>query len=392
MSSTPRTNPGSLAAVTRIPGVSAPAVLAGSDAVVVDLRAPKEFAEDHLPGARNVPLFDDDERALVGLLYHRASPERAFQQGLDVVVGKVQRLVASIAAAAGSPAPDVDPREAVLELAMGGLAQTERRLEVVPRDELPARPLVLHCWRGGLRSQSVAALVRHVGLGDASILAGGYKAYRAHVRAELDAAALPPAFVLRGLTGVGKTLVLRELERQRPGWTLDLEGAAGHRSSLLGMVGLEPVTQKTFESRLAARLRAGFPGGVVIYEGESRKVGDAIVPPRIWESLCGGVSIELVADVATRTRVLMDDYLAHDSNRVDLRAQLAAVEERMRPRTPLVELFDARRDEEVVALLLERYYDPLYRHSERSHEYALTIDSADPARAARETVAWIEGR
>lgn len=383
------TNPGSLAAVTRIPAVTASAVLAHPDAVVVDLRAPKEFAEDHLPGAWNVPLFDDDERALVGLLYHRTSPERAFQQGLAVVVGKVQDLVAEIAEVAELPMPEVELREAVLELAMGGLAQTERRLETEPRGDLPARPLVLHCWRGGLRSQSVAALVRHIGLADAVILAGGYKGYRAQVRAELEAWEAPRAVVLRGLTGVGKTLVLRELERLRPGWTLDLEGAAGHRSSLLGMVGLEPVPQKRFESRLAERLRAGFPDGVVVYEGESRKVGDAIVPPRIWESLRGGVNVELVASVETRTRVLMEDYLERESNRVALREQLAAVEERMRPRTPLVELFDARRDEEVVALLLEHYYDPLYRHSERAHDYALTIDSGDPARAAREIAAWI---
>ena len=381
--------PEPLADALSIPSVGAKDLLARPDAVVVDLRAPTEYAQDHVPGAVNVPLFDDDERALVGMLYHRTSPERAFHQGLEVVTAKVCRLVEDLARVASLSTPAPDPREAVAALTHGGLDGMQHRLEVLPRTELPPRPLVLHCWRGGLRSQSVAALARHLGLGDVTILEDGYRSYRAEVRAQLESWNSPRAFVLRGLTGVGKTLVLRELERIRPGWTLDLEGAAGHRSSLLGMVGLEPVSQKAFESRLAERLRAGFPG-LVVYEGESRKVGNAIIPPRIWESLRGGVSLELTAGVAERTGVLMDDYLASEANREALRIQLAAVEERMQPRCPLVELFDARKDKEVVALLLEHYYDPLYRHSEKNHEYAITLDSRDPTQAAQEAAAWIE--
>ena len=391
MASSPRTPPAPQPDVLTIPSIGAKGLLAHPDAVVVDLRAPAEYEQDHVPGAVNIPLFDDEERALVGMLYHRSSPERAFRQGLEVVTGKVCKLVEALVEAADGNSPIPDPREAVTALARGGLEGMQHRLKMVPRTVLPKRPLVLHCWRGGLRSKSVAALARHLGLGDATVLEGGYRAYRAEVRDQLEAWQAPRAFVLRGLTGVGKTLVLRELERIRPGWTLDLEGAAGHRSSLLGMVGLEPVSQKSFESRLAKRLRSGFCGPIV-YEGESRKVGDAIVPPRIWESLRGGVSIELTANVQYRTRVLMDDYLARESDRADLRRQLATVQERMRPRCPLVRLFDARQDEEVVALLLEHYYDPLYRHSESQHEYAITLDSSNPAEAALRVASWIEER
>ena len=254
MDTSPRERP---PAPTRIPALGAEQLLAHPRAVVIDLRSPGEYAEDHVPGSVNVPLFDDDERALVGVLYNHASPERAFREGLEVVLAKVDALVERIAQAAGLDVSSVDLHETVRTLASGGMTEMERRLELVPTDELGARAVVVHCWRGGLRSQSVSALLRAVGLCDAAVLDGGYKAYRAQVREELLGWDPPPAYVLRGLTGVGKTLVLRELEGQRPGWTMDLEAAAGHRSSLLGMVGLEPVPQKTFESRLAERIRRG---------------------------------------------------------------------------------------------------------------------------------------
>ena len=378
---------------SQVPVVRAEQLLACAEAVVIDLRAPSEFAEDHVPGALNVPLFDDVGRALVGTLYARVSPEAGFARGRELVRDHLAELVATIARAAGEPVPDRALDALYEQMTAGGLADLEAALPSEP-GALPERPLVLHCWRGGMRSRSVVAFLRTLGLQRAVGLERGYKGYREAVRAELAAWSSPPAFVLRGLTGVGKTLVLRELERVRPGWTVDLEGLAGHRSSILGRVGLAPVSQKTFESQLAARLRAGFPGPVV-FEGESRKVGDAIIPDGVWAALSAGTSIELVADEATRVRVLCDDYLADEARRAELREALPFIERRLGPRTwdgRLTGLLDARADGEVARLLLEHYYDPLYRHSEQRHDYAATIDSSDPVRAAREIAAWIEAR
>jgi tRNA 2-selenouridine synthase len=366
-----------------IPLMEAAAVLEHPAARVVDLRSPAEFEDDHLPGAVNLPLFDDTERAVVGLLYKRASPEVAFESGMGFVRDKVVELVASIGERVGVQLPLDTVRARAEELAAGGIEGLSERLVPEPVGEPPTEPLVLHCWRGGLRSQSVIALLRRLGLDQAVGLAGGYKAYRARVRAELEGWQAPPCWVLRGLTGVGKTLVLRELERLRPGTTLDLELAAGHRSSLLGMVGLEPVSQKTFESRLAARLR-NLRGAVIVMEGESRRVGDAIVPARIWEALRGGTNLLLEADVPRRVEVLLDDYLADPSARPKLREQLAAVQRRIEgPPVDLLSLFDDGREPELVEVLLERYYDPLYGHSEKGKHYAARIDAADPLTAAR---------
>ena len=385
-----------------IPSVSVAQVLGDEGAVVIDLRSPKEFAEDHLPGANNVPLFDDLERELIGTLFAKASPERAFDEGLRRTRAGVQELVAEIGRVVGWEAPRVDLRSLVDDLAGGGMERMQAALKLVPT-ELPERPVVLHCWRGGMRSRSVTALVRGLGLRDAVLLEGGYKSYRRAVLERLDAFVAPPAFVLRGLTGVGKTLVLRALEELQRGSTLDLELAAGHRSSILGMVGLVPVSQKLFDSRLMERLGQGFPAGWFVLEGESRKVGDSIVPASIWRALRIGTPLELVAPMETRVENLIGDYLAQDENRDHLARQLPFIEERLGPkkwRGVLVQLLADGREEELVEVLLERYYDPLYEHSEKRFlgeraaaglpAYAARFDTNDPETAARAIQAWIE--
>jgi len=379
---------------TGVPVASVAQALGARDAVAIDLRAPVEHARDRLPGAVSLPLFDDDQRALIGTLYSRGSPEEAFAEGARSARGRVGSLVAEIARHAGGEAGATDLEGRLEAMTAGGIQAMERELEARPVGELPPRPVVLYCWRGGLRSRSVVGLLRSLGLERAVALEGGYRAFRRAVIEALEGWEAPPVYVLRGLTGVGKTLVLRELERQRPGWTLDLEACAGHRSSLLGMVGLEPAPQKLFESRLADRLRRGFPGHAV-FEGESRKVGDALIPTRVWEALDGGCDLELTAPLERRVQVLMEDYLAHETNRGELGVQLAKVERLMGPKKyagVLTGLLEAGREAELVEILLERWYDPRYRHGERDHRSARSFDSSDPARAAREIAEWIEGR
>ncbi|MCY2959777.1 MAG: tRNA 2-selenouridine(34) synthase MnmH [Planctomycetota bacterium] len=372
------------------PTITARALAEHPRARVVDLRSPAEFAEDHVPGAVNVPLFDDVQRALVGTLYVQDSPESAFQAARAIVRGRIRELVSGISAATGWRPAEDDFETRVDALTGEGFERMSSFLVAAGETAAPPDPVVLHCWRGGLRSRSVLYFVRELGLGRATLLEGGYKGYRADVMRRLAAFEAPPTFVLRGLTGVGKTLVLREIERLAPELVIDLEALAGHRSSLLGMVGLEPCSQKTFESRIAARLRQPL-GRVLIVEGESRKVGDAIVPPKLWAAMESGVSIELVADVARRVEVLATDYLASPGARDELRRQLPLVEARM-PKAHvgpgLVALLDAGRTDELVRILLEHYYDPLYRHSEKGRSYAERIDATDPRAAAVACVEW----
>ncbi|MEM7518168.1 MAG: tRNA 2-selenouridine(34) synthase MnmH, partial [Planctomycetota bacterium] len=360
---------------------------ARKDIQVIDLRSPSEFADDHLPGALNVPLLNDIERAVVGTLYKQASPQQAFSQGLEFVVAGVTKLVSQVAAATSWDPAQLDPRERVLQMTSAGFDQFRSGLEAQSSKTPEPEAVVLHCWRGGMRSMSVVALLRELGLERAVCLEGGYKAYRRAVLDELEAWTPPQeVYVLRGLTGVGKTMCLREIERLRPGWTLDLEGAAGHRSSLLGKVGLEPVSQKTFESRLAARLRQGFPDGICIFEGESRKIGDAIMPISLWRALSSGVNLRIQADQDVRVGILREDYMRSERSRSELREQLLQLEPRLNPAQPLVELYDEGEIDQLTRVLLERYYDPLYRHSERGRATAADFETRDPLETAAQIV------
>jgi len=393
MSTTPAADLG----LSAVPFASIDALRAAG-ARVIDLRSPAEFADDHVPGAFNVPLFDDQERAMVGLLYRQFSPEAAFAEGRAVVAGKVEALVARIAEAAGwaprggGGLPTAQElRGRVLAMTEHGIGKLDFELTAVPITDLPTDPVALHCWRGGLRSRSVLALVRALGLERAVGVVGGYRGWRARVMPSLATwPGVRRAFVLRGLTGAGKTLVLREVERLRPGSTLDLEALAGHRSSLLGMVGLQPVSQKTFETGLCERLARGFVDDVMIVEGESRKVGDVIVPPRVWGALQGATNLWLEAPIARRVDVLIEDYLARPEALPMLRRQLEAVALRMPNEPDLALMLDRGETRALVELLLVQYYDPLYGNSEAGRSYAATVETTDPAAAARCVLEFVD--
>ncbi len=358
--------------------------------LVIDLRSPGEYAHDHVPGALNVPLLDDAGRALVGFAYTQESPGAGFQHGQALIEARIAELVREVAELAGWDAPELDPVRVVRAATQAGLEKLDDLVAPQPSSSLQQGAVVLHCWRGGLRSRSVVGLLRAMGLDRAVGLHGGYKAYRSLVIEELEQWSSRQTYVLRGLTGVGKTLVLREIERLRPGWTLDLEGCAGHRSSLLGMVGLNPVSQKEFESRVATCLRHR-PVGPLVLEGESRRVGDAVIPEQVWVALDGGGNVLLRADIPRRIEVLATDYLAQPKALPKLRDQLIKVEERMHGAPDLPGLLDAGRIDELVKTLLTDYYDPLYLHSEVGRSYACEIDASDVSRAALDVVDWIEG-
>lgn len=195
---------------------------------VIDARSPGEFAEDHVPGAVNLPVLSDPERAEVGTIYHQVGAFEARRIGAGLVSQNIAQHLA------------------------GHLA--DRRKDY--------RPL-LYCWHGEMRSHSFATVLAAVGW-RVTVLAGGYKTYRAHVVRELDA--VPRLFAYRliaGDTGCGKTRLLHHLAR-RGAQVLDLEGLVGHRGSILGSVGPQP-PQRLFESRLLAAFdrfdpRAGVGG------------------------------------------------------------------------------------------------------------------------------------
>ena len=331
-----------------------------------------------------MPLFDDAARALVGTLYHQESPERAFDEGLQLARARMPQLLEAVL---GRPVEEQVWRDLFAELAevlRGGQATVDLR-PPAPGEAPPE--LIVHCWRGGMRSRSVAALLARLGV-RVGLLEGGYKAYRSWVLERL--AAFPeqeahpsgmPWFVLvAGATGTGKTLLLRRLEAAAPGSTLDLEGLADHRSSILGAVGREPVGQARFESRLAARLDALGPPPWFV-EAESRKVGDVVVPAALFRAMRAGHVVELRAAAELGVQVLLDDYLAAADSHAQIAARLPFLEQRLGAEWVgrLGALLESGDYAQVARVLLERYYDPLYEHSGRDLAPARVVDAASPA-------------
>jgi tRNA 2-selenouridine synthase len=242
---------------------------AHTGALVLDVRSPGEYAHAHIPGAKSLPLFDDGERKEIGTLYKQQSREKAIKRGLDFFGVKMRTLV---------------------EMTEGFLkehrkAQGIRHTGVVSE---PGFPIIVHCWRGGMRSAAVAWLLDLYGF-NIQVLEEGYKGYRRWVRERFEKSY--PFVVLGGYTGSGKTEIIQQLER--PGiLTIDLEGLASHRGSAFGALGMEPQpTQELFENLLARDLHERMKeiqkksGLVLVVEDESQRIGRLQIPMPLWHTI-----------------------------------------------------------------------------------------------------------
>ncbi len=294
---------------------------------IVDVRSPAEFDLDHIPGAINCPVLDDDERARVGTLYVQVSPFEARKVGAALVAHNIARH---------------------MEASFTGKPKNWRPL--------------IYCWRGGQRSAAMSHVMRQVGW-DVKRLAGGYKAYRHAVVTGVEAVTGQFSYrVICGLTGAGKSILLRHLGRLGA-QTLDLEELAAHRGSLLGeLPGERQPSQKMFESRLWQKLKGLAPQWPVFVESESRKVGNVRVPEaliaRMWQSRC--VWLETTSPV--RVALLLRDYHHFTENAQALRDKLDCLvalhgHEKINDWKDKVA---GARWPEFVTQILQEHYDPAY--------------------------------
>lgn len=297
---------------------------------VLDARSPSEFADDHLPGAINVPTLDDQERALVGTLYMQRSSFEAKRAGAPLAARNIARHI-------------------------------EERFRDQPREW---RPLV-YCWRGGGRSGSLVHVLRQVGW-DAQRLDGGYKAFRRQVAAQLET--MPADFrfhVVCGATGSGKSRLLEALG-EAGAQVLDLEVLAAHRGSVLGELPEAPQpTQKSFETAIWSALSSFDRLRPVYIESESRKVGNLRVPDALIRRMREARCFRLEAQADTRVALLMQDYAHFVARPEALVAKLELLRdlhgaERI---DSWKSLLGNGRWHELVRDLLESHYDPAYRRS-----------------------------
>jgi len=332
-------------------GVATVAQLSGFDEII-DARTPAEFAEDHIPGAINLPVLDNDERIVVGTMYKQQSAFDARRLGGALVAANISRHMLAV-------------------------------LQDKPKNW---RPLI-YCWRGGQRSGSFTTWLRMVGW-DARQLEGGYKAFRHVVIAEI--ARIVPTLALRivcGPTGSAKTRVLEALAAQGA-QTLDLEDLAAHKGSVLGALPDRPQpTQKRFETLLWDRLRRLDPARPVYVEAESRKIGLVFVPEPLILAMRQAPCVLIEATRDARLAFLVRDYAYLGDDVGALQDKLHRLREHQSRETleRWKSLAAAHALPELFAELIDQHYDPLY-HRSQNHNYvnyadALRVDSADLSEA-----------
>lgn len=302
--------------------------------VIIDTRSPAEYALDHIPGALNFPVLDDEERRITGTTYVQVSAFEARKIGGAMVARNIARHL-------------------------------DESFRDKPKDW---RPLV-YCWRGGMRSGSFVTWLRLVGW-DAQQLKGGYKAFRAHVIERL--AAITPALQLRvvcGPTGSAKTSVLQalaELGEQ----VLDLENLAAHRGSVLGAIpGREQPSQKAFETQLMTALSGFDPARRVWVEAESRRIGRLSVPDALLLRLRESPVVEINATHEARLAYLLRDYAWLGDDPQGFAGKLGTLKGLM-PNETLAQWQAwalARELPPLFAALMTEHYDPLYKRSQGRH-------------------------
>jgi tRNA 2-selenouridine synthase len=297
---------------------------------IVDTRSPAEFAEDHVPGAISCPVLDNDERARVGTIYKQESPYEAKKLGAALVARNIAK-----------------------------------HLETSFIDKQKGWKPLVYCWRGGKRSGAMAHILREVGW-DAKTIEGGYKAYRRYV---VDALAALPAGntfrVIHGVTGSGKSRLLRALGAAGA-QVLDLEDLAAHRGSLLGSLPERPQpSQKMFESLLLHKLLSFDAKKEIFVEGESKKIGQLQVPEALIARMRASECLLLRVDTPTRVALLMDEYRHFFTDVAKLGALLDCLvalhgRERIGEWKALAGAGDWTA---LVTRLLQEHYDPAYLRS-----------------------------
>lgn len=301
---------------------------------VIDARSPSEFALDHIPGAINCPVLDDEERRIVGTLYKQQGAFAARRVGGAMVA-----------------------------------ANLARHLRANFADKPAAWKPLVYCWRGGLRSSSMVGWLRLVGW-DAQQLGGGYKRWRRHVIETLER--IGPELSLRvicGATGSAKTRVLQALA-QRGVQTIDLEGLAGHKGSMLGALpGRDQPSQKAFETELACKLEEMDVRRPVYIEAESRKIGRISLPTALLERMRNSPCFEILATPQSRLAYLLRDYayLGDDPEALAQRLEPLYEAHGKELLARWQALAREHRLAELFAELAERHYDPLYARSQSAH-------------------------
>lgn len=294
----------------------------GKTIPMIDVRTPAEFEQGHIPGAINIPIFTNEERTQVGTKYKRSSKDAAILLGLELVGPKLSVFV-------------------------------RRAKKVAVNGEI-----LMHCWRGGMRSGSMAWLFDTAGL-KPSILVGGYKAYRHHIRKSFSKPT--KLVVIGGYTGSGKTEILHKLIEMNE-QVIDLEGVANHKGSAFGALGQadQPTTEQ-YENDLA-KIWSGFDHTKPIWtEDESQSVGSVWINEALFEQMRKAILLAIIVPKSERVKRLVKEYACFDIE--ELKQICRKIEKRLGG-LRVKEAFESldQGDFAKVANITLDYYDKAYGH------------------------------
>ena len=336
---------------------------------VFDVRSPKEYAHAHIPGAHSLPLFTDEERAIVGTAYKQESREKAIKLGLDFFGPKMKKMVEEVESIVNSQASGVK-------------AKGNKKPNADDSRLTTQNSLLVYCWRGGMRSGAVSWLMDVYGF-KVYTLIGGYKKFRNHV---LDTYKLPFKFkILGGYTGTGKTEVLKELKRNGER-IVDLEELAMHKGSAFGNIGMpKQPTQEMFENLLANELRHSLmiSGELSIknrldspltidhspiwLEDESQRIGLVNIPHELWNTMRRSPIYFLDIPFEERLKHITEEYGVLEKERVidaiiRIKERLGGLEAKR-----AIEFLNENNTLESFRILL-KYYDKWYTKALHNRE------------------------
>ena len=242
---------------------------------IIDVRSPAEFAKAHIPEAKNIPLFSNEERAEVGTAYKRQNKEKAILLGLEIVGPKLKDF-----------------------------AVKAKKISVNNK-------LLVHCWRGGMRSANMAWLFDTVGI-DVVLLEGGYKGFRTYAKQELAKSA--KIKILSGSTGSGKTDILKEMQKLGA-QVVDLEGLAHHKGSAFGAIGEKPQEEtEMFENRLFWEFSKLDYSKTIWLEDESKAIGKNYIPDELFLQMRAADVVKINISKEIRIKRLVNEYTNADKD------------------------------------------------------------------------------
>ncbi len=291
------------------------------DLPIIDVRSPGEFKQGHIPEAINIPLFTNDERAHVGTVYKQQSKETAIEIGYTYVNPKLNDFISS-------------------------------SLKIAPN-----KKVIIHCWRGGMRSQSFAKHLVENGFSDVKVIVGGYKSFRNLVLSDLEKPV--PLEVLGGYTGSGKTQILQELKK-RGNQVIDLEGLANHKGSAFGGIGQkEQPTVEQFENNLHSIWRKLDLNKPIWVEDESHNIGKVKIPMQFFNQIRNSKLYFIEIPNNERAKFLVSEYA--NRNTEMLKESILRISKRLGDLNTKksIQLLDEEKFYEV-ALISLHYYDKFY--------------------------------